>query len=1263
MYKTLKLILFGFAVLAGILTLGLVLSEDASADDLEVNAWVPAKYSHPGDTIEIYAETSYNSGVSVEAEIYHYDLSVLEALNYYQIPDAETTLVDTISMEFGEGDLYYDNFWIGEFTIPDEAEGGVYGVLVRATDGVETAEDDTHSRLESLMGDHVKPLQDAIIVFRDGDMQATVDSVMDRLGGFNDTLNDNGGVPGVAHDVTDIQEWDNLMIAGKSQENMSDAAYFLEAFLEDFLQSDEYLTFEGFAYSFRNYFFDMEQNTLRDELTTDVYDAMMYIIGFDEDEMIMSHILDLENTEDIASAYSALQATGEYQQWKEALEMIHDLNQPFFFAHQAMMGMIDLAYTEEFTDLLDAFQQYLEASENYDPGNSPTQNLIYRSSHVDDEEMENLMNTTEFEDWLAALNETSLKDVVDGLNETMQGVVEDIEDMLENSTDLQDLEAEMEDFDLFVNGVNEWFEDSIYQNDQRTEYFEVGDVEWLQEFEMELYVQIDEEGTIWVNITDPDGFTYEYEYVSEYEWGDWFDDWEWFEAIPGEWEVTIESNHTGEGWYDIWFFGDDEAFMEYYLVETVDELFFVQNAGIAVQAPFMVEARQSTSLDFAVYNGEGALADTELNTLVLFVDPLTQPQSEFSRGRGWSGMSGWEDIGGDVYVNSYTTSLLITMDVQDIELDDTVTFILTEPDGTEHMYEYGFIDMGVHEEEITDPAMGGWDVEIEIEGDDTGSGHVEISVSYDPEPVMMPFWMVSSQSMGQIMSQETIMTDGDGFATLDIETDRAGIYVYFVELPVASNGEYYAATAGGFLATEFSVGFDLDMVGTIMGIPVYENPEGIGNDLDFDVVLSQDMDAQVQVAIGPMDFSDLFEDIIMDYDEDDIELFFDNEDTQEASLVINSPVSLITALASSPDEDNVQSYSLNFGILITSDTEVNITKLEELVPGARSELEIEATEGTPESTYGLVLLESWLDLNSFDVAYFSSLIFGGSWAEMKEPEPGDVADGMRSIIYGEDDVGFADIPALLWEDDFVMLTITQVDTGGNAEFGVYFGDGVKEVEPPVPVEVLTLEVLTADPVVNEIIQVKVTNESGDPVQGATVTVTQGMDLITEEFTDADGLASFQVPLPGTYHINVTKADHTGDSDDVTVRDVDEPEQRLKLNLPPGELTEDAAFIVTVVDQDTDVPVESAMVTILSGSTIISTGFTNAAGQVSFQLDAGTYTIRAEKTDYTKDEMLVTVMEVAGDDDQGVIPGFGAVALIGGLSAAMFLAHTRKKWAY
>jgi len=442
-----------------------------------------------------------------------------------------------------------------------------------------------------------------------------------------------------------------------------------------------------------------------------------------------------------------------------------------------------------------------------------------------------------------------------------------------------------------------------------------------------------------------------------------------------------------------------------------------------------------------------------------------------------------------------------------------------------------------------------------------------------------------------------------------------------------------------------------------MGIPVYRNPGDIEDDLEITVGLSRKMDAVVNVGIQPMDFTDIFENIELDYEGDDGELIFNNEDEKTVSLEVNGPVSLIFAMATSPDDDNVQTASFIFGLLLTSDVQMQVTTDDDMIPGGRHQLDIASASGDPKTTYGIVMHESWMDLNSFDTSYITSMMFGEMGGEVVEPEAGDVAGNMNTIIYGEDATALADIPILLWEDDFYLLTITDVQDGSDHKFGVAFTNG--EAGGP-QIDSLNIEVLTADPEANATIELQVTSD-GSPVEGADVVVSKGGAVIITLTTDAQGKAEFSVVDAGTYHLLASKAYYNQDQEDVTVKSEGQAGNRLDIDLP-DDFEDSKEFTVTIKNRTTGLPLENVSVTIYSGITPLINQITDANGQVKFTMLEGSYTVKAEHPDYITEEKQI-VVDAADDDDDGeddFIPGFGIVGVLLCMSAAILLFSFRKK---
>ncbi|MCK4614933.1 MAG: carboxypeptidase regulatory-like domain-containing protein, partial [Thermoplasmata archaeon] len=115
------------------------------------------------------------------------------------------------------------------------------------------------------------------------------------------------------------------------------------------------------------------------------------------------------------------------------------------------------------------------------------------------------------------------------------------------------------------------------------------------------------------------------------------------------------------------------------------------------------------------------------------------------------------------------------------------------------------------------------------------------------------------------------------------------------------------------------------------------------------------------------------------------------------------------------------------------------------------------------------------------------------------------------------------------------------------------------------------------------------------------------------------------------------------------------EKRLKIYLPGTDLREGKRFTVIIRDQENDLPVEGAEVKVLKDGGVVKNGTTNSDGEITFSLDYGIYTIRAEKTDYTSAEKQITVKESDEEEhEKGFIPGFGVVSFSVGILAAMVL---------
>jgi hypothetical protein len=198
-----------------------------------------------------------------------------------------------------------------------------------------------------------------------------------------------------------------------------------------------------------------------------------------------------------------------------------------------------------------------------------------------------------------------------------------------------------------------------------------------------------------------------------------------------------------------------------------------------------------------------------------------------------------------------------------------------------------------------------------------------------------------------------------------------------------------------------------------------------------------------------------------------------------------------------------------------------------------------------------------------------------------------------------------------------------------------------ELEISAPVQVMELESFT----------VTATEKgTGDPVEGATIEV-QGLGT---DVTNADGEVTFttvDVTSDRVYEITGTKPGYTSDTTTTTV--INQP--RIYMTLPSEPPATGAAFTVKAGGDDGNN--NGIVVTILSGTTEITSGQT-VNGEVSLTVnEAGTYTVTATKTGY------ISAMKSDGTEYTIVIggtPGFELLTLLIALGVAFILLRRRRK---
>ncbi|MFA5772515.1 MAG: carboxypeptidase regulatory-like domain-containing protein [Thermoplasmata archaeon] len=223
-------------------------SASKTTTELSVDAWVLTKITKAGDTIHVFAKTTYTTGVSVTANVFRYLEPSFTPLYYYEHPTLNTEAITTISMTY---DGATDN-WTALYTVPTTAHGGLYGVEVVATGGGQTAKDTPTIQLEKFYGDQIKPVIDAAKKVN-GEIDNAIFYIDGQIENVNSTINNMGGIDAIVGNLTNRASWDTFITLAKNQTNTSYAAGVIEE-LVGFLKTDEAEQTKETILAIENYF-------------------------------------------------------------------------------------------------------------------------------------------------------------------------------------------------------------------------------------------------------------------------------------------------------------------------------------------------------------------------------------------------------------------------------------------------------------------------------------------------------------------------------------------------------------------------------------------------------------------------------------------------------------------------------------------------------------------------------------------------------------------------------------------------------------------------------------------------------------------------------------------------------------------------------------------------------------------------------------------------------------------------------------------------
>lgn len=171
----------------------------------------------------------------------------------------------------------------------------------------------------------------------------------------------------------------------------------------------------------------------------------------------------------------------------------------------------------------------------------------------------------------------------------------------------------------------------------------------------------------------------------------------------------------------------------------------------------------------------------------------------------------------------------------------------------------------------------------------------------------------------------------------------------------------------------------------------------------------------------------------------------------------------------------------------------------------------------------------------------------------------------------------------------------------------------------------------------------INNSTGNPIQGASISIFQGSVLITSAFTDANGLYEIDTLAPGTYTVRASAHFFQFVLEGTIIISEKIAILNFKLNPLPGTI------IGTVVDAVTASPIVGATIRLLDGPDVIATVLTDPNGRYLMTgIASGIYIIQAHSLGY---QISLASMKVSSD--AASVQNFALIKNPGTLSGTVF----------
>ena len=393
---------------------------------LSVDGYVTTKFSSVGDTVDIFALTRghslSNSGATntiVTADILHYpENDPIGIITQGESP-SDPVVIDTVVMQsIGLHDNDSSTMvWEGEYIIPINALGGVYGASITAEEGALTATDNPTQIPDLLVGEIEKVLTAIDTTWDTANPTMEIKAVFDNLnssgadaGGWSNWVNYASRQPGIGESG---QLWSNMINAGYNTYEMEDGAKFLESLMQ-FLESSDLDAGMAFLTGLLTY-----GNEFPLPQTVNDFQAISdYLGSFDPIE----NFTRFSGTDDFSAAYDAMLGSNEWASLEVALDNLANNTKVFESFQTVLQNIALLSVSIHPEALIDGVEAWVAPLRDGDFDNmTPFQKLVSSwaemevtfqdldGDEVPDEiiwEYELLLNTTEGLQWQAKMDTT-----------------------------------------------------------------------------------------------------------------------------------------------------------------------------------------------------------------------------------------------------------------------------------------------------------------------------------------------------------------------------------------------------------------------------------------------------------------------------------------------------------------------------------------------------------------------------------------------------------------------------------------------------------------------------------------------------------------------------------------------------------------------------------------------------------------------------------------------------------------------------------------